>query len=273
VKLSFYGAAETVTGSKYLLENGSKKVLVDCGLFQGLKKLRLRNWEEPPFDVAGLDAVVLTHAHIDHSGYLPVLMKKGFKGPVYCTSGTRDLCSILLPDSGHLQEEEAEFLTKHKYSRHDPALPLYTREDAERCLKLLRVVDFDTDFDHSSGRRLLDSDLVERPQTVRHHAVDNDVGLDRDPRLDGVAAIDDVLSYSVEVVLLGFCEKPDPPNIDAEQWRALRSGQFGTTQNGAVTAHDHHELDRCCSVPPLDIRDAEFLVFWGWSKNGDAGVL
>jgi len=151
MKLSFYGAAETVTGSKYLLENGDKKILVDCGLFQGIKKLRQRNWDDPPFDVAEIDAVVLTHAHIDHSGYLPVLMKRGYKGPIYCTAGTRDLCGILLPDSGYLQEEEARFLTKHKYSRHDPALPLYTREDAEQTLSLLRTVDFDVDFDLGHG--------------------------------------------------------------------------------------------------------------------------
>lgn len=151
MQLAFYGAAGTVTGSKYLLTNGSKKILVDCGLFQGLKRLRQRNWDTPPFDLAEIDAVVLTHAHIDHTGYLPVIMKKGYKGPVYCTPATRDLCGILLPDSGHLQEEEARFLTKHKYARHDPALPLYDRKDAEACLKMLRTVDFDEDFDLGGG--------------------------------------------------------------------------------------------------------------------------
>ncbi len=149
--LAFYGAAETVTGSKYLLTNGTKKILVDCGLFQGLKNLRDRNWDDPPFDLKEVDAVVLTHAHIDHTGYLPVIMKKGFRGPVYCTPATRDLCGILLPDSGYLQEEEARFLTKHKYSRHDPALPLYTREDAEQCLTMLKTVPFDEDFDLGDG--------------------------------------------------------------------------------------------------------------------------
>ena len=151
--LSFYGAAQTVTGSKYLLSIGNKNILLDCGLFQGLKNLRQRNWEDPPFDVAKIDAVVLTHAHIDHSGYLPVLMKRGYQGPVYCTEATRDLCSILLPDSGHLQEEEALFLTKHKYARHDPALPLYTREEAEQSVKLLDPVAFDTDIDLGDGIR------------------------------------------------------------------------------------------------------------------------
>ena len=151
--LSFYGAAGTVTGSKYMLRIDDRNILVDCGLFQGLKNLRQRNWEDPPFDVASIDAVVLTHAHIDHSGYLPVLMKRGYKGPVYCTSATAALCNILLPDSGHLQEEEARYLTRHNYARHDPALPLYTREDAEQTLKLLHPVAFDTDVDLGSGIR------------------------------------------------------------------------------------------------------------------------
>ncbi len=149
--LSFYGAAQTVTGSKYILSTGKQNVLVDCGLFQGLRNLRERNWGDPPFDIDKIDAVVLTHAHIDHSGYLPVLMKRGYKGPVYCTEATRDLCEILLPDSGHLQEEEAQYLNKHKFARHDPALPLYTREEAEQCVKMLVPVPFDDDLDLGHG--------------------------------------------------------------------------------------------------------------------------
>ena len=151
--LSFFGAAGTVTGSKYVLRVDDRNILVDCGLFQGLKNLRQRNWESPPFDIAEIDAVVLTHAHIDHTGYLPVLMKRGYTGPVYCTSATAALCGILLPDSGHLQEEEAGYLTRPKYARHDPALPLYTRADAEQTLKLLRPVPIDTDVDLGSGVR------------------------------------------------------------------------------------------------------------------------
>ena len=131
----FLGATGTVTGSRYLISSRGRTLLVDCGLFQGYKQLRLRNWARPPFDPASLDAIVLTHAHIDHSGYLPVLTKLGFRGRVYATPPTFDLCRILLPDSGFLQEEQARFENRHGYSKHKPALPLYTREDAEHALE------------------------------------------------------------------------------------------------------------------------------------------
>jgi metallo-beta-lactamase family protein len=121
--LQFLGATDTVTGSKYLLTHGDTRVLVDCGLFQGWKQLRLRNWADLPVEPASLSAVVLTHAHIDHSGYLPLLVKNGFRGQVFCSPATADLCRILLPDSGHLQEEEAEFANRHQLTRHAPAMP------------------------------------------------------------------------------------------------------------------------------------------------------
>ncbi|MEK6210455.1 MAG: MBL fold metallo-hydrolase [Pseudomonadota bacterium] len=149
--LTFLGATGTVTGSKYLITVGPKRILVDCGLFQGLKQLRLRNWEPLPIDPKKIDAVILTHAHIDHSGYLPLLSKKGFSGTVYCSRATRDLCEILLPDSGHLQEEEAEYANRKGFSKHSPALPLYTQEDAERCLTLLVPFDLDRDIDLGDG--------------------------------------------------------------------------------------------------------------------------
>lgn len=139
--ITFLGAAGTVTGSKYLVTSGSYNVLVDCGLFQGFKHLRLRNWAPLPIDPRQLDAVVLTHAHIDHSGYLPLLVKNGFAGHVYCTKATRDLCAILLPDSRRLQEEEAEYANKLGYSKHKPALPLYTEDDATRALRHLYSID------------------------------------------------------------------------------------------------------------------------------------
>lgn len=144
--LSFLGAIDTVTGSRYLVSDSGTRVLVDCGLFQGPKKLRERNWAPPPFDAASLDAVILTHAHIDHSGYLPRLCNAGFTGPVYCTRGTRDLLQLLLPDAGHLQEEEAERANRRGYTRHRPALPLYTSADAERCLSQLVPVGFHAAF-------------------------------------------------------------------------------------------------------------------------------
>lgn len=141
-RISFLGAAETVTGSRYLVEAEGERILIDCGLFQGYKKLRERNWSYPPFNPATLDAIVLTHAHIDHTGYLPKLCKMGFSGQVYCTSGTRDLLGILLPDSGHLQEEEANHANKWGYTKHHPAQPLYTRDDAERSLSQITPVAF-----------------------------------------------------------------------------------------------------------------------------------
>jgi len=138
--LSFWGGVGTVTGSKYLIETERARVLVDCGVFQGLKELRERNWQEPPFDARAINAVLITHAHIDHTGYLPRLVRHGFHGPVYCSRGTADLLKILLPDAGRLQEEEADYRNRHKLTKHKPALPLYTEKDAFAALELVRPV-------------------------------------------------------------------------------------------------------------------------------------
>jgi len=142
LKLTFLGGVGAVTGSKYLVEADGRRLFVDCGLFQGFKQLRLRNWAPLPVDPASIDAVVLTHAHLDHSGYLPLLVKNGFRGEIYCTPATRDLCAILLPDSGHLQEKDAEFANRHGFSKHHPALPLYTLRDAEASLQRFAPVAF-----------------------------------------------------------------------------------------------------------------------------------
>jgi metallo-beta-lactamase family protein len=142
MKITFLGATGTVTGSKYLVEDGQKRVLIDCGLFQGRKDLRLRNWEDLPIDPKSIDAIVLTHAHLDHSGYIPLIVNQGFRGSVYCSDGTRDLCAILLPDSGHIQEEDAASANRNNYSKHKPALPLYTEEDARECLSQFKPVPF-----------------------------------------------------------------------------------------------------------------------------------
>ncbi|HJQ97817.1 MAG TPA: MBL fold metallo-hydrolase, partial [Candidatus Polarisedimenticolaceae bacterium] len=141
--LQFLGACGTVTGSKYLLEHDGRRILIDCGLFQGLKELRQRNWSPPPFDPKSLSLVLLTHAHLDHSGYLPVLYRNGYDGRILGTPATRDLCGIVLPDSGHLQEEDARFANRKGFSRHAPALPLYTEEDGRKVVERIDAIGFD----------------------------------------------------------------------------------------------------------------------------------
>jgi len=155
LELTFLGGAGTVTGSKYLLRAGTASVLVDCGLFQGLKALRLRNWAPLPVKPRDVDAVVLTHAHIDHSGYLPRFVQQGFAGPAHASPGTRDLCAILLPDAGHLQEEEARYANKRRFSKHKPALPLYTEDDARKSLERLVPVPFREEREMAGEFRLL----------------------------------------------------------------------------------------------------------------------
>jgi metallo-beta-lactamase family protein len=136
--LRFLGGVGTVTGSKYLLTIGGRQLLLDCGLFQGLKALRLRNWQPFPFDPARLSGVLLSHAHIDHSGALPLLARQGLRGPIHCTAGTQSLLGVMLRDAAHLQEEEAGFANRHGFSKHRPALPLYTTQDAEAALRFTR---------------------------------------------------------------------------------------------------------------------------------------
>ena len=141
--IQFLGAARCVTGSKYLVNCDGAQILIDCGLFQGKKELRKRNWNPMPVSPKKIDAVVLTHGHIDHCGYLPRLMKQGFKGPVFASEATRALLELLLPDSGHLHEEEARYANKKGYSKHSPALPLYTAEEGEQAVKLVRTMAYD----------------------------------------------------------------------------------------------------------------------------------
>lgn len=151
VSIRFLGGTGTVTGSKYLVTCGGDSLLIDCGLFQGYKQLRLRNWTPVPVTPEKIDAIVLTHAHLDHSGYLPLLVKEGFEGKVYASAATRDLCKILLPDSGHIQEEDAEFANRHGFSKHAPALPLYTRQDALDCLPRIKAVALHHAFSPAPG--------------------------------------------------------------------------------------------------------------------------
>ncbi|MGM9489171.1 MBL fold metallo-hydrolase [Ideonella sp. YS5] len=155
MKLTFLGGTGTVTGSKYLLEHEGRRLLVDCGLFQGLKQLRLRNWDSFPVLPSSIDAVVLTHAHLDHSGYLPRLVRQGFRGRIHATPGTRALCSLLLADSGRLLEEEADYANRHGFSKHQPALPLYTEQAAREAMEHFSTRDFDRGFEPIPGVRVV----------------------------------------------------------------------------------------------------------------------
>ncbi len=190
VRLTFCGASRTVTGSKYLLEVGAFKMLVDCGLFEGWKEVRQRNWQPLPFNPEELNAVILTHAHLDHSGATPLIIKQGYRGPVYATPATRDLCSILLPDSGYLQEEDAAHANRHGWSRHSPALPLYTAQQARDSLEQFRALEFDEPLTLDRGRVTVQlrraghipgaaSVLVTTPQCSLFFS--GDVGRPRDP--------------------------------------------------------------------------------------------
>ncbi|MEN8237363.1 MAG: MBL fold metallo-hydrolase [Pseudomonadota bacterium] len=151
METTFLGATGTVTGSKFLVTHNNKKILVDCGLFQGHKELRLRNWHALSLDPKFIDAVVLTHAHIDHSGYVPLLVRQGFTGPIYCSEATADLCAILLPDSGYLHEEDARRANRYGYTKHHPALPLYTQEDAQHCLQQFVTLGYSQILDLGKG--------------------------------------------------------------------------------------------------------------------------
>lgn len=139
LSLTFLGGAGTVTGSKHLLTTGTHKVLIDCGLFQGLKEQRLLNWKPLPLDVSTLSAVILTHAHLDHTGYLPLLFKQGFRGPIYCSEPTAELAKLILLDAAKIQEEDAEHANREGYSKHKPALPLYRASDAEAVFQLFKT--------------------------------------------------------------------------------------------------------------------------------------
>lgn len=202
--LQFLGAARSVTGSKFLFKTSTHEALIECGLFQGLKELRQRNWDPLPMDPAKVDGAILTHAHIDHTGGLPRLIKQGYKGPVWCTPATKELLGLLLPDSGHLQEEEARYANKEGFSKHAPALPLYTKEDGEAALQSLRTVDYRKPFQvapgmeavfHPSGH-ILGAAFVELRAEGKRVVFSGDIGgygnavmRDPDPLPDGLDAV------------------------------------------------------------------------------------
>lgn len=182
VHLTFYGAAGTVTGSRYLITTDDERVVIDCGLFQGLKSLRLKNWEPFPVPASEVDAVFLTHAHLDHSGYLPALVEQGFRGPIYCTRATYDLCKLLLIDAAKLAEEEAAYNNRHGTSKHHPALPLFTTDDAEQALKLFEPVDTnvakfaDIRVEFHGNGHILGSSYLDVTVEGRHILFSGDVG-------------------------------------------------------------------------------------------------
>jgi len=189
MQIQFLGAADTVTGSKYLVTSNAARVLVDCGLFQGLKTLRLRNRAALPLPPSSLSAVVLTHAHLDHSGYLPLLVKNGFRGPIHCTPATYELCRLLLPDSGRLQEEDADYANRHGFSKHAPALPLYTEADALHCLRQFRTIELERRFELVGGLQaefataghILGAAFVTLHEGARRTVFSGDVGRLHDP--------------------------------------------------------------------------------------------
>ncbi|MGN6517759.1 MAG: MBL fold metallo-hydrolase RNA specificity domain-containing protein [Rhizomicrobium sp.] len=198
LSLSFLGGAGTVTGSKFLLDDGEHRILVDCGLFQGYKALRLKNWAPIPADVRGIGAVLLTHAHLDHSGYLPRLINQGYRGRVFCTVATQDLCAILLPDSGHLAERDAEFANRKGFSKHKPALPLYSEADARRALDYLEPVSFDVTQKIPGGAtarflragHILGAASIELEWHGRRIIFSGDIGRYGDPIMPDPAAMD-----------------------------------------------------------------------------------
>lgn len=188
-RLTFLGATGTVTGSKYLIEANGRRILVDCGLFQGYKPLRLRNWAEFPVDPSSIDAIVLTHAHLDHSGYLPRLAAQGFKGTVWATRATRALCGILLPDSGRLLEEDASHANRNGYSKHHPAEPLYDEAQAKQALRLIRPATWERSFELVPGLRarlrpqghILGAAAVTLEHAATRITFSGDIGRNHDP--------------------------------------------------------------------------------------------
>jgi metallo-beta-lactamase family protein len=223
--LSFLGAAGTVTGSRHLLTLDSQRILVDCGLFQGLKQLRLRNWAPFPVPPGSLASVVLTHAHLDHTGYLPALVRDGFGAQIHCSDATADLCRILLPDSGHLQEQDAEFANRHGFSKHKPALPLYGVADAERALTHFSGFAFDQEKDVAGGARvrlrhaghILGAAIVEVAWGGQRVVFSGDLGRYDDPILPDPAAIEAADYVVVESTYGDRIRKPvDPAEVLGE---------------------------------------------------------
>ena len=268
VDLTFLGAAGTVTGSRHLLESDRAHVLLDCGLFQGLRALRQRNWQDPPLDLRRLDAVILSHAHIDHSGYLPRLVKAGFARPVYCTRGTAELLRVMLPDAAHLQEEEAAFANRHRTSRHVPALPLFTLDDALRALDLMKTVEFSVDFAPAPGvearftqsGHILGAGLVQCRLGGRLVVFSGDLG-----RYDVPIMVDPKPVAEADVLLVestygNRLHDPDDPRdrlatavrraVEGRGWLLIPAFAVGRSQE---VLYDLRELEETGRIPQLPV--------------------
>ncbi|HAP25440.1 MAG TPA: MBL fold metallo-hydrolase [Achromobacter sp.] len=206
LRLQFWGAAGTVTGSRHLLSMDGRSILLDCGLFQGVKTLRLRNWAPFPVAASSIEAVVLSHAHLDHSGYLPRLVREGFNGPIYGSNATLDLCQLLLLDSAHLQEADADYMNRHGLTKHRPALPLYTVADAHRAIAAFRPIPFDTMTELAPGLRLslsraghiLGASVVEIAHSGMRLAFSGDLGRYDDPLMPAPAPVSEADYLIVE---------------------------------------------------------------------------
>src|SRR3990167_1096729 len=217
--ITFLGATETVTGSKYLLHFQDKKILIDCGLYQGLKELRRRNWNKLPVQPSEIDAVILTHAHIDHSGYLPLLVKNGFQGKIFSTEGTKDLCNILLPDSGHIQESEAENANRYGYSKHSPALPLYTQEDGEKAIQHFytlpfnhsHAIDKDFSFEFLPAGHIIGSSFIKIQYQQFSMLFTGDMGRLHDPVMKPPTLIEGVDYLVLESTYGNRLHEPEHP--------------------------------------------------------------
>jgi metallo-beta-lactamase family protein len=266
--LTFLGAAGTVTGSRHFLESGQARLLLDCGLFQGLKELRLRNWAPSPVPAPSIGGVLLSHAHIDHSGALPRLGREGFRGPVYCTGGTAELLQIMLPDAAHLQEEEAQFANRHQTSKHEPALPLFTTADADRVLTQVRPVAFNESFSPAAGvtarfinsGHILGAGLIEVSIDGRTLVFSGDLGrygvpIMRDP--DAVAAADVLLVESTygnrlhppddhHVVLAAAVERA----VAKKAWLLIPAFAIGRSQE---ILYDLRGLEDDARIPSLPV--------------------
>ena len=265
--LTFLGAAGTVTGAKFLLEPAGGRILMECGLFQGLRALRARNWMSFPVPAASVGAVLLSHAHVDHSGYLPRLAREGFRGPIYCSPGTADLLAIMLPDAAHLQEEEAEWRNRAAKTRHQPALPLFTGADAAAALALVQPVPFGTALTPAPGvtarflpsGHILGASIVEVVVGGRRLVYSGDLG-----RYDVPVMRDPVRVSEADTLLIestyGNREHPDDDGtrviVEAVQRAAARSGALlipafaiGRTQDVLYLLRELEESGRVPRVP------------------------